>query len=351
MPMRKPAAQKPPAKDAATKPVKAKEKTPKVKAAPEPVKEQPKPQKPVTAEAVTPKPAKPPAAARKPKTRKITEQEPVPAIAELETPAAARPVVDSMQPVPEPPGAVQSAPAVQGGAGFDAKAQVVLEAINQGSALEFIFEDGDANPPRTFEPRTLLYDALTMAWYAWGWDRRYNAERHHRLELLKEINPVEGLGRAAQGPFKEGTPANLIGGWLGGEPIPVKAVLLKQWLFAVKQAPPPFPAFQMEDIEDGKAQVTFTATDLRAIARWCMQFGDGIQVLEPQRLVDRIKQVGITWGGKPRETEAPRPLAPPVQLPPRQAAAPAPPPRREPREPEEKPKGKAPRVEVRTERL
>lgn len=228
---------------------------------------------------------------------------------------------------------------------LDPHAQTVLQALQDGCALEFIFHDGDANPPRTFEARQLCYDTLSKGWYAWGWDRRYNAERHHRLDLLKEINPVEGIGRAAQGPYKEGTAPNLLGGWLGGEPIPVKAVLMKQWIFAVRQAPPPFPEFRIEDIEDGKAAVSFTATDLRAIARWCMQFGDGIQVQEPQRLVDRIKQVGITWGGKPKaEAEPPRP-APPPPPPPRPQPAP---PRREA---EEKPKGKGPRIEVRTERL
>jgi hypothetical protein len=117
------------------------------------------------------------------------------------------------------------------------------------------------------------------------------------------------MGRAAQGPYKEGTPANLIGGWLGGEAIHVKAVLLKQWIFAVRQAPAPFPDFTIEDLEEGKAQVSFTATDLRAITRWVMQFGDGIQILEPQRLQDRIKQVGLAWGGKPAPAAPAQPQA------------------------------------------
>ena len=81
----------------------------------------------------------------------------------------------------------------------------------------------------------------------------------------------------------------------------------------MKQAPPAFPEFQMEDKEEGKALVSFTATDLRAIARWVMQFGDGLQVLEPARLVDRLKQVGIVWGGKP--AAAPAPVPPPAPKP------------------------------------
>ncbi len=322
MPTRKPATKATPKQEAA-KPAKVKEKAAKVKAEPEAPKAAPAARKP--AAAAEPKPAKRPAASRKAKA-----EAPVEPVPELQAEAA---------PVEVAPPAIEE--------GMDPRALQVLDAIRKGCALEFIFANGDANPPRTFEPRMLCYDALSQGWYAWGWDRRYNAERHHRLDLLQEINAVDGLGRAAQGPFKDGTAPNLIGGWLGGEPIQVKAVLMKQWIFAVKQAPPPFPAFQMEDIEDGKAQVAFTATDLRAIARWCMQFGDGIQVLEPQRLVDRIKQVGITWGGKPRqEAEPPRP-APPPQPPPRPAPRE---PRRE-REAEEKPKGKAPRIEVRVERL
>jgi len=187
-------------------------------------------------------------------------------------------------------------------------AQAILTAICEGRAVEFIFADAETNAPRTFEPRHLTFDALSQAWYAWGWDRRYNAERHHRVDLLAEVNDVEGVGRAAQGPYAEGTPANQIGGWLGGEPIAVKASLAKQWVFAVKQAPPAFPNFKLEDQGDGQALVTFSATDLRAIARWAMQFGDGIQVLEPARLVDRIKQVGAVWAG--RERQAPLPAAP-----------------------------------------
>ena len=206
------------------------------------------------------------------------------AAAEIETAMVATP---EPAPAPAPPEAVKVAP-VQTPVPVRLHPIVatILAAIQEGRALEFIFADADANAPRTFEPRSLSFDALSQAWFVWGWDRRYNAERHHRVELLAEANEVEGVGRAAQGPYADGTPANQIGGWLGGEPIAVKATLMKQWVFAVKQAPPAFPGFKLEDQTDGQALVSFAATDLRAIARWAMQFGDGIQVLEPARLVD-----------------------------------------------------------------
>ena len=240
-------------------------------------------------------------------------------------------------------------------------AAAILSAIDEGRAVEFIFEDSEANAPRTFEPRQLLFDALAKAWYAWGWDRRYNAERFHRLDLLKEINAVEGVGRSAQGPYLEGTPGNLIGGWLGGEAIPVKVVLHKQWVFAVKQAPPAFPDFKLEEKEEGKAQVSFTATDLRAIARWVMQFGDGITVVEPARLLDRIRQAAMAWGAK-----LPAPKAAPLPPPPPPKAEHRPEPRHEQhrehresrhhdeprrREHHEERAPKDPKVEVRIERL
>ena len=63
-------------------------------------------------------------------------------------------------------------------------AATILAAIDEGRAVEFIFEDAEANAPRTFEPRQLIFDTLSKAWFAWGWDRRYNAERFHRLDLL-----------------------------------------------------------------------------------------------------------------------------------------------------------------------
>jgi predicted DNA-binding transcriptional regulator YafY len=231
-------------------------------------------------------------------------------------PAAAQPVAEEVPAAPV--AAAPALPAVDPASLVTDQARAVLLAIQEGRAVELLFVDAENNPPRTFEPRQLIFDTFAKGWYVWGWDRRYNAERHHLLSLIAQVNPVEGMGRAAQGPYKEGTPANLIGGWLGGEAIHVKAVLLKQWIFAVRQAPAPFPEFAIEDLEEGKAQVSFTATDLRAITRWVMQFGDGIQILEPQRLLDRIKQVGLAWGGKPA------------------AAAPAPPqaakqPRSEPR--------------------
>jgi hypothetical protein len=234
---------------------------------------------------------------RKPRTKAAAAEVPAPA---EEAPAA---VPATAAPVPALPAA--AAPALPEAPAMDAallvtdQARAVLLAIQEGRAVELLFVDAETNPPRTFEPRQLIFDTFAKGWYVWGWDRRYNAERHHLLSLIAQVNPVEGLGRAAQGPYKEGTPANLIGGWLGGEAIRVKAVLLKQWIFAVRQAPAPFPEFAIEDLEEGKAQVSFTATDLRAITRWVMQFGDGIQILEPQRLLDRIKQVGLAWGGKP----------------------------------------------------
>lgn len=222
----------------------------------------------------------------------------------------------------------------------------LLAAIRESRPVELIFKDQDANAPRTFEPRQLIYDALSQAWFVFGWDRRYNAERHHRLDLFAEVNEVEGVGRAAQGPYAEGTPGNQIGGWLGGDPIAVKALLHKQWVFAVKQAPPAFPHFQLKEQEDGKALATFTATDLRAIARWAMQFGDGITVQEPQRLVDRLRQVASAWAGKELAKPAPAAAAPA----PRQEARPEREerPRREERE--ERPRHDRPRREEHDDR-
>lgn len=244
------------------------------------------------------------------------------------------------------PSSVPAASPVQ--AALPAMAQSILSAIQEGRAVEFIFSDADANAPRTFEPRQLSFDALSQAWYVFGWDRRYNAERHHRLDLLAEVNPVEGLGRGAQGPFPEGAPGNQIGGWLGGDAIIVKATLQKQWVFAIKQAPPAFPHFKLVDKEDGKAEVSFSATDLRAIARWVMQFGDGITVQEPQRLSDRLRQVASVWAGK----DLAKMTQPPAQERPQAPARPAEPREDRPRhaEPKAEPRSSS-KVEVRIERL
>lgn len=263
------------------------------------------PKAPATAKAAAPKAVEPkPAKAKAPAKAQPAAASPKPkAPAPRKAPAAVEPVPAAPS-APRPSAAAPKARA--SAAGMDPVVGAVLAAVQEGRAVEFIFRDADANPPRTFEPRQLTFDTLAQAWFVWGWDRRYNAERHHRVDQLAEVNPVEGVGRAAQGPFPDGTPSNQIGGWRGGEPIPVKAVLMKQWIFAVKQAPAPFPEFTLQDLDEGKAQVSFTGTDLRAIARWCMQFGDGIQVLEPQRLVDRMKQVGVTWGGKPTAAPAPK---------------------------------------------
>lgn len=280
-------------------------------------------------------PAAPKAAAKKPaapaKAVKAPKKAATPA---MEPPVAAAPLLEV-----EPP-AKKKAPArkAEPSQGLSAQTEALLAAIREGRPVELIFADADANAPRTFEPRQLTFDALSQAWFVFGWDRRYNAERHHRVDLLAEVNEVEGVGRAAQGPYPEGTPGNQIGGWLGGEAIAVKALLHKQWVFAVKQAPPAFPQFQMKEQEDGKALVTFTATDLRAIARWAMQFGDGITVQEPQRLLDRLRQVASAWAGK----DLSRPAS---------APAPAPAPRREEREerPRREEREERPRREAREE--
>ncbi len=297
-------------------------KTPRPKPAPEPAK-------PVKARARKQPIQEIPEA--KPAARKAAKAAPAPAPEPVEKPSRKGKAHEAPAPVPEP--AVPKASPRKKVAAAAAPplppfAEAVLAAMREGRALEFIFTDSDANAPRTFEPRQLAFDALSQAWYVWGWDRRYNAERHHRLDLLAEVNPVEGVGRAAQGPYAEGTPANQIGGWLGGEPIAVKATLLKQWVFAVKQAPPAFPNFHLEETGDGQATVSFTATDLRAIARWVFQFGDGIQVLEPARLLDRMRQVGAAWTGRDRQ---------PAPAPSESRPAPRPEPPFEPRRPEPRP--------------
>lgn len=191
--------------------------------------------------------------------------------------------------------------------GLTSNVQTILLAIKENKAVELRFADMESNPPRTFEPRQLIFDTFAKNWYVWGWDRRYNTERHHLIALIDNVNIINGIGRSTQGPYRDDAPANFIGGWLGGEAMYVKLVILKQWIFAVRQAPLPFPEFKIEELEEGKAQVTFTATDLRSVARWIMQFGDGVQIIEPQRLIDRIKQVGLAWSGKAASfTHAPK---------------------------------------------
>ncbi|MDR1842071.1 MAG: WYL domain-containing protein [Holophagales bacterium] len=174
----------------------------------------------------------------------------------------------------------------------------ILQAISEKKVVELVFLDADANAPRNFEPRSLSFESLEQTWYVWGWDRRYNADRHHRLDALAEVSMVDGVGRAAQGPYPVDAPPNHIGGWLGGDTINVKVMLSKQWAHYVRQAPAPFPEFTIKDADDGRVQVSFAATDFRAVARWCMQFGDGIQVIEPARLAERLRQAGLAWGAK-----------------------------------------------------
>ncbi|WP_306591913.1 YafY family protein [Geothrix sp. 21YS21S-4] len=326
--------------------------------------------KPVTAavEEEQPAPKAKAAPAKKAASKKAGASEPAPKTRAAKGKAKPEePVVEPVSapsesaaplPVPAPVPEAVAAPKPVAATAPSALVEALLAAIREGRAVEFIFADGDANAPRTFEPRQLTFDALSQAWFVWGWDRRYNAERHHRVDLLAEVNAVEGVGRAAQGPYPEGTPANQIGGWLGGEPIAVKATLLKQWVFAIKQAPPAFPHFKIEEQGDGQALVSFTATDLRAIARWAMQFGDGIQVLEPTRLVDRVKQVGAVWAGRERQPAAlppkPAPRPEPAPEPRRSESRPSHEsrsesrPERAPRERdrEEAPKGKAGKVEI-----
>lgn len=306
-------------------------------------------------------PAKKAAATKKAETPAAPKKAKAPAKTKVVAPAESVPAPVAPEPAAAAPEAKKAAAKKTASpSALPPLVEALLAAIREGRAVEFIFADADANAPRTFEPRQLTFDALAQAWFVWGWDRRYNAERHHRVDLLAEVNDVEGVGRAAQGPYAEGTLANQIGGWLGGDPIAVKATLLKQWVFAIKQAPPAFPHFKLEEQGDGQALVTFTATDLRAIARWAMQFGDGIQVLEPARLVDRVKQVGAVWAGRERQAAAPAPKPAsrpeprsepePRRQEPRHHAEAKPEARPEPkhrdREREEPSKGKAGKVEI-----
>ena len=63
-------------------------------------------------------------------------------------------------PVPQP-----APERVPGSATLPPLVEAILLAIQEGRAVEFLFADADANAPRTFEPRHLLFDALSQAWY------------------------------------------------------------------------------------------------------------------------------------------------------------------------------------------
>ena len=74
--------------------------------------------------------------------------------------------------------------------GFTTQVQAILLAIKENRAVELFFIDSESNPPRVFEPRQLIFDAFAKDWYIWGWDRRYNTERHHLLALIDNINVI-----------------------------------------------------------------------------------------------------------------------------------------------------------------
>src|SRR6185312_2873838 len=111
--------------------------------------EETKPKKTAVKKAVKEKAEPKPKAAKKAKT--------------VEPEVAAEPVIESKKVAAKKP--AKAAP--DQGLGLTPHAEAILAAIREGRAVEFIFEDAEANAPRTFEPRQLIYDALAAAWFVW----------------------------------------------------------------------------------------------------------------------------------------------------------------------------------------
>ncbi len=170
--------------------------------------------------------------------------------------------------------------------GRDRTLQVLLQSLSEQRviSLEYTTFEEEVTTKRTVEPVGVYYSF--EQWYLIAWCRLRNDYRTFRLDRIREINPCEEKYRNHHPALKEYLEKVK-------QEQQLTKVVLEVTPSAVKymQEERYNQGFVFETKKANGVEMTFMTCHLEGFARWMIMLGDYIQVIEPQELKSRIREL------------------------------------------------------------
>ena len=158
------------------------------------------------------------------------------------------------------------------------KISLIRDGIEERKLIAFHYFAPGGESIRRVEPYYLIFK--WSSWYVWGWCRKREAFRLFKLNRMEELKKEEETFSPRQVPMPDLSnerifPAN----------IRVKALFEPdaKWRLVEEFGPRCF-----KEQKDGRLLFEMDYTDEDSLLGWLLTFGEGVEVLEPAALRERI---------------------------------------------------------------
>ncbi len=154
-------------------------------------------------------------------------------------------------------------------------------AIETKRKLQFHYSVPSGESERTIEPYFLVFE--WSGWYVWGWCELRQDFRLFKLNRMTDLRTGESFqGRAV--PYPDLSTERVF-----PHNYRVRAVIQPEYRWRILED---YGADSFTEQDDGTLLFSFGFTDEDSIIPWALSFGDGIELLEPAELRERLRLIG-----------------------------------------------------------
>ena len=161
------------------------------------------------------------------------------------------------------------------------KLEKLHKAIEEHHMVSFHYASPNKDSKRRIEPYYLIFEWNN--WYVWGWCSTRKDYRLFKLGRMTGIQTEEGFQK------REAPYPNLSTEHVFPVRYQVKAIIQPQYKWRILEE---YGTDSFREQEDGTLLFTFGFTDSTAIQTWVLSFGEGIEILEPVEIREKLKEFG-----------------------------------------------------------
>ncbi len=161
------------------------------------------------------------------------------------------------------------------------KIEMIQNAIENRQYLRFHYYAPSGDSDRIIEPYYLLF--RWSSWYVWGWCRTREDFRLFKLNRMDQVNVTGDTFICREVPLPDLSDEKIFPG-----EIKVKARFSPEvkWRLAEEFGPQSYT-----ETEDGYLLFSADYTDMENLVTWLLTFGDKAEVLEPEEVRDKIREM------------------------------------------------------------
>ncbi len=170
----------------------------------------------------------------------------------------------------------------------------LLDAIESKRKVKLTYRKENSIYFPEAAPWMICHDMLAGGAYLLAWDEAKKAPRSYKLCRIEALEILESKRAVISDPIQMDRAVKYqIGAWVNGdEPMEVVARFEgSYWMQVMTESRPALPDFTVTPEEDGECcLVRFKANCSKGALRWLLQFGQCVEVLEPDSLRGEMRE-------------------------------------------------------------